>query len=581
MTLPAEERFARLARRGPSSAAARRTMVGDLVELFGGMLTEARTLRWPADRYADEPVRFAEEILGFEPWAGQIEILHALRDHQRVGVVTGQKTGKTRIGATAAHWFRATVPGGRVFLHAPRAQQIEKILWPEISVLHRQSGRCLECRLLEPDGPRPCPHSAVLDGELSPRATTGIRGTDDGRIIVAVTSKTLEALAGYSGPQLWIVDEASGVDDHVFDVIDGNALGGGLKVLMLGNPTKNRGRLFEVFHSPKRAHAYARVQMSSIEAAAARDRQGQPYGHLAKQAEIDERRELWGEDSPLYIVRVKGEYALNEEGAVFSVTTIAEAQARWHEDPGAGRLYIGVDPAGASGLGDETVFAVRRGTKLLELVARRGLSEDEHLLEIHAIVERLKEPRETPVVVVDREGSVGSVLHARIVEWRDRFRAPRRAPWEYVPVRASSAAERMPAAYPRVRDELIANLEKWMRTGAIVDDDKLAKELNAVQWIEQLDQRLKATPKDDLRKELERSPDRMDALALACWESLSLRWQDELPPSASSALEHDRRALAAGRRSAGWEGFDGADDGGRRRDPHRAMAEQRGRGRRR
>ena len=33
----------------------------------------------------------------------------------------------------------------------------------------------------------------------------------------------------------------------------------------------------------------------------------------------------------------------------------------------------------------------------------------------------------------------------------------------------------MPQAYPRVRDELIANLEQWMRTGSVPDDVELAK----------------------------------------------------------------------------------------------------------
>lgn len=553
MTLRAEDRFARLARRGPSSPATRRTMAADLHELFGVMLEEARAMRWPSERYASDPVQFCEEVLGFEPWARQVEILRALVENQRVAALSGQKTGKTRIAAAAALWFFATVPSGRVFLSAPRAPQIQDIIWPEVSLLHRQSGRCLTCRTEASDGPRPCPHSAPLDGELSSLATTGLRGTDDGRVIHAITAKTLEALAGYSGPQLWIVDESSGVDDHVFDVIDGNGLGGGLKVLMLGNPTRNRGRMFEIFNSPKRAKGYARVQMSSEEAAAARDRHGRPFGHLAKQAEIDERRELWGEDSPLYLVRVKGQYALNEDGAVFNVVAISEATERWADDPGEGRLFIGVDPAGGSGLGDESVFALRRGTKCLGLVARRGLSEDDHLREILELVEVHKQDREMPVVVVDREGSIGSVLHARIVEYRDRFRGPGvRAPFEYVPVKASAQAERMPQAYPRVRDELIANLERWFRTGSIPDDDKLAKELSAVQWVEQVDQRLKATPKEDLRRQLDRSPDRMDALALACWESISMRIQHAgLPPSAQAAVERDRRTIAARHAVAG------------------------------
>lgn len=558
-------------------------MFTDLGDLFASMIAEASIFRWPSNKYAGDPVGFCEQVLGFECWSRQVEILEAVRDNQRTAVSSGQKCGKSRIAAGAALWYYSTVPNGRVFLTAPRAFQTQGILWPEISQLWKGSGRCLDCRLRYPDGPRPCEHSATLDGELSSRSTTGLRGAEDGRIVTAITSKTVEALAGWSGPQLWVLDEASGIDDSVFDVIDGNGLGGGLKVLMLSNPTKNNGRMFEVFHSRKRAKAYYRVTMSAEEAAQARNRQGEHFGHLARQSEIDERRAIWTEDSPLYIIRVKGQHALGEDGAVFSVEKIGEAQARWHEDPGEGRLYIGVDPAGESGLGDESAFAIRRGTKILKIETKRGMTVDQHLEKITQLITDHGKSRETPVVVVDREGAIGSVLHSRIIEYLDRYRAPRKAPWEYVPVKASKEAERMAAGYPRVRDELIANLELFLRRGgSLPDDDLLAKELNSVNWHEQLDQRLKATSKDELRRILDRSPDRMDCVSLACWESISLRVDSstELPPSAQAAVDRDRRAIQASRVPAGgWEGFASSDDdstGRARRDPHAAFAAQRG-----
>ncbi|MBN8609659.1 MAG: hypothetical protein J0L92_03695 [Deltaproteobacteria bacterium] len=489
-------------------------------------------------------------------------------------------THNSTVAATAALEFFATVPRGHVFLHMPRAPQIEKILWPEIVHLHRQSGRCVECRRLDPEGPRPCPHSTPLDGTLSPRSTTGLR-SDDGRFIVGVTSKTIESVSGHSGPQLHVVDESAGVADEVFDAIAGNSMGGSVWFLFVGNPTKTRGRYAEIFLTEKYGKAFHRVQMSSEEAAKARDRQGNRYGHLATSAKIEEYKELWGAESPLYKIHVLGQHVIGEDGSAFSVHAIAEAVARWHEDPGEGRLYLGVDPAGASGLGDETAIARRRGTKILRIDTMRGLDEDAILAEIIRVVECDRIDREVPVVVVDREGSIGSVLHSRIIEYLDRFRLGQRKPFEYVPVKSSLPAERMPQAYLRGRDEVIANFERWLRTGSIPDDDKLAKELNVVEWNEQVDQRLRATPKDEMRRILERSPDRMDAAMLSVWDSMSLRLQpgDQLPPGAQAVAERDRRALDQARTPAGgWEGFGGDDSSsGRTRDAHRAMAEQRGR----
>lgn len=561
MSLP-NSQLIRIATRGPKTVGPPRTMVTDLTAMFAEMLAEASILRWPSDRYADDPVRFCTEVLGFEPWYRQAEILNALRDHSRVSVTSGHKCGKSRVATAAGLWFYSSFLSeqpARVFLSSARAQQIESILWTELSRLFRGSGRCLDCRLRDPKGPRPCEHSTPLDGLLAARSTTGLRSDDDRRIL-GITAKVAEGVQGYSGPQLWILDEASGIDDPVFEVVEGNMMGGRSKVLMLGNPTRNKGEFFESHNNAKKSKAYYRVQMSSEEAAKARDSRGLPIPFLASQTEVEERRELWGEDSPLYKVRIKGEFALHEDGCIFSVGAIAEAIERWDEDPGVGRLYIGVDPAGATGTGDDSAFAIRRGTKLLRLVTSKNLDEDGHLRKILALVEEHRVGRETPVIVVDREGSIGSVLHSRIVEYLDAFRAPRRPPWEYVPVKASNQAERMPNSFPRVRDELHGNLERWFRTGSIPDDDDLSKELNSVHWIPQIDQRSKATPKDELRKLLGRSPDRMDALMLSVWEPLSLRVgaDESLPPSAAAAVAKDRARLDRARTPAGgWEGGGG------------------------
>jgi len=87
-------------------------------------------------------------------------------------------------------------------------------------------------------------------------------------------------------------------------------------------------------------------------------------------------------------------------------------------------------------------------------------------------------------------------------------------------VRASDGAIRDPRNYGRVRDELWASLAQWIREGgAIIEDGRLAKELTATEWTTDIRCRLKATPKNEIRKAIGRSPDRADALALAVWET--------------------------------------------------------------
>ena len=170
---------------------------------------------------------------------------------------------------------------------------------------------------------------------------------------------------------------------------------------------------------------------------------------------------------------------------------------------------------------------MRRGLRLLALEAHRGLNDDGHLVHLLALIDRHALPREQPVVVVDRDGSVGASVFGLL-----RQRAEARRAFELVGVRSSDKARRQPAVYDRIRDELTANVETWLRDGgAIVEDIKLETELHALEWEQQVNGRLKVTPKRKLRKALGRSPDRFDALALSVWEPLSLR--EALPPPAT------------------------------------------------
>src|SRR6185295_13195738 len=98
--------------------------------------------------------------------------------------------------------------------------------------------------------------------------------------------------------------------------------------------------------------------------------------------------------------------------------------------------------------------------------------------------------------------------------------------------------------YDRVRDELTANLEKWLRDGGSLPEDvKLAGELHEPEWEIAINGRNKVTRKTELKKALGRSPDRYDAVALSAWEPASVRAaesddaDDDAPSGAASDLD--------------------------------------------
>jgi phage terminase large subunit len=486
----------------------------------------ASRITFPSTRYREDPVAFFREIVGVEPWAKQVEILEAVRDHPRVAIASGHKVSKSHSAAGLALWYYCSFPDARAVMSSTTARQVDQILWRELKMMRARGGRCLTCKTEDPDGrtiPRPCPHSAVVGGEIGELARTGLK-SDDFREIVGFTAREAEAVAGISGRNLmYIIDEASGVPEAIFEAIEGNRAGGA-RIVLFSNPTKTSGEFFDAFHS--KAQFYHTIRVSSEETPNVVQGKAVIPG-LATREWIEEKKQEWGEDSPLYKVRVRGEFALNEDGKIFSIDAIAKAEQRWEETQPSGRLFIGLDPSGESGTGDEAVYAVRRGLKAIELVAHRGLTEEGHLAHLLSMVEKHRLPRETPVVVLDREGAVGSRVYGTIKTYAEANPNT----FTLVAVRASDRAHRMPQVYDRMRDELTANLESWIRDGgAIPEDARLAAELHEPEWIQQQSGRLKVTPKKDIRKEIGRSPDRYDALCLATWEPLSLR--EGVPDSA-------------------------------------------------
>ncbi len=105
-------------------------------------------------------------------------------------------------------------------------------------------------------------------------------------------------------------------------------------------------------------------------------------------------------------------------------------------------------------------------------------------------------------------------------------------------VRSGEKAHRKPLVYDRVRDEVWFGLVDAFREGlAIPEDVKLSRELAELKAEPHISGRSKVTGKDDLRRELGRSPDRADALALCCVEVSE--WKHRPAAEAPAPTHHD------------------------------------------
>lgn len=442
--------------------------------------------------YRGRPVAFQREILRYEPIDPQVRVLETLERRGRCAVPSGRAMGKSRLDAGEALYFAATRPRSCVVLIAPTFKQIQKILWEELRALY----------LVAYD---------QLGGECALLASTGAR-LGNGSRIFGITGTQPEDVAGIRAPEMLVIaDEASGIPDTTFDVLDGNLAGGGW-MLLTGNPTRATGYFREACRSERWDHVHL-PSTSSPNVLAGRI----VVPGVATLEWIEARRQEWGEDSPLYKIHVLGEFVELEEGKLFPESLVAEAEERWSETPAAGRLVIGVDPAGEGEDGDESAFAYRRGRKVIGIRAKRGLSADAHVAEVLDVIAEVLGPRRPsarrtpPLVVVDRDGYVGARVYAALAAYQSQHEDA----FELRGIRSGERAKRMPLHIDRVRDEVWFALRDAFRDGlAIPEDVKLERDLSAVRLERHISGRSKVTGKDELRRELGRSPDRGDALAL-------------------------------------------------------------------
>lgn len=508
----------------------RYTYEAAFAEALSIQIVRSCTVTFPSPKYRKDPVAFFREVLGVEPWSKQIEIINALLNHKRVSVRSGHKVSKSHTCAGIALWFYCSFPDARVVMTSTTDRQVNGILWLEVRKMRARSGLCVECKKYNADKEdhekikRPCEHSAIIDGKMGDMARTGLT-SEDFREIKGFTAREAEAMAGTSGAKLlYLVDEASGVKQDIFEAIEGNRMGGA-RIGLFSNPTKTSGEFYDSHNS--KSDLYCAIQVSS------EDTPNCVYGPdderaipgLADPEIIAEKEKEWGRDSAQFKVRILGEFAELEEGKIFSIHMIAEGEEmrKGMKLVSTIRPYIGLDVAGEGPRADEVVWAPRRGNYMHDFVVKRSISKEAILMHTIALCNDREfcREREVPVVVMDVEGKQGSEVHGHFLAYIATTPDP---VFELVGMRASDAAVRTPIVYDRMRDELAAVLFDWFRNGGgIPEDSKFAAELHAFEWLKNTKGRMKITPKAQIKKLLKRSPDRYDAAALSTWEPLALR----------------------------------------------------------
>lgn len=444
---------------------------------------------------------FAHEVLGLSLWVRQRELVATVAGHARTACRSGHKCGKSTACVAIALWFVCTrSERARVILTAPGDRQVRKILWKEL--------RRISLPLL----------AALGGATLGLDPATGMRWPD-GREVIGFSTSSAENIAGFSSPEmLWVVDEASGYPQALYDAIEGNRAGGDedigaeARIVLISNPTQTTGEFFDAFHTKR--EFYALVHISSEESPNV-TREGPPIRGLATRAYVEEKRKEWGVDSPRYQVRVAGNFPKESSGAVIGIGLV-EAGRRRHAELRTkvsavdDALVVGVDVARFGD--DESAFCPRRGNFVHPLEVVHGFDTMAVAMRAVEIAKKLRRPYEKVTFNVDGNGvGAGVVDYLRLLEQEDDS-------WvRVVEINASSKATDEEHFY-NLRSQLWFGVRQFLEeSGTLPDDPALETELLAPTYSFDPRGRQRVESKDDIKAKIQKSPDRADALALAVY----------------------------------------------------------------
>jgi hypothetical protein len=395
-------------------------------------------------------------------------------NNPRHSIVSGHGVGKGATIAFLSLWFPLTHVDAKAVLTANSQDQLRDNNWPEIRKWAAKLPDMLRAQL-QIDEER-------LYVKAAPELSFLVRRT--------ASKANPEALQGIHAKHvLYLIDEASGIAEVVFEVAQGSLSTDGAIAVMFSNGTRASGFFFDSHHSGRHRWRCRRVNCEDVPRA---------KSHIA---EIIEK---YGKGSNKYRVRVSGEFPTKDDDTVIPLEWVEGAKGRLVL-PAPFRPIWGLDVARFGD--DRCALAKRRANVLVEPLKTWGKTE----LDVTA-GKVVAEWNKTPVedrpsqINVDVIGLGAGVLVLL-----------RAAGLPAVGVNvAESAAEA--EEYFRLRDELWFRGREWFRDGSAcipkMGCEGLASELVSTTYDFSIKGQHVVESKKDQKKRVGRSPDEADAFLL-------------------------------------------------------------------
>ncbi len=319
----------------------------------------------------DDPVLFATQLLKVKPTFQQVEVMEAIAKYPRVAVKAGHGVGKSALLSWTILWYLTTRPMSRIPITAPTMRQLKDILWSELNLWLNKSKFLRD----------------LMDFTETRLAVKGPRYKKTW-FATPVSARKPENLQGFHNKNiLFAADEASGLPNENFEVIEGALTTDNAKMLLIGNPTQPDGYFYDAFN--KNREEYHCITLSSLDSP------------LVAKEYAKGMAKRFGKDSNVYRVRVLGEFPLLGMGNNVIPSAWIERAFMNDNEIYEGRRRIGVDVARYGD--DETVMVVKKGFVVEEIFRHQNKDEVQTANELMRLIFIYK-----PDEVVVETGGIGA-----------------------------------------------------------------------------------------------------------------------------------------------------------------------------
>lgn len=425
------------------------------------------------------PAKFAAEAFGADPDDWQWEASRLLVKRRKLSVRSGHGVGKSTFMAWCILWFCVCYFPCKVPATAPTGHQLDDVLWAELAKWHR---------ILKEKLP-------ALGNEFEwGSGSFKLKTNPSESFAVARTSRPEkpEALQGFHSENiLFLIDEASGVSDNVFEVAEGALSTEGAFVVMAANPTRQSGYFFDSHHKMRADWAALHVN-------------GETCKRVSK-TYVASMAKKYGIESSIYKVRVRGDFAAAADG-VISLELCEAAKIREVALFVKSPIIWGLDVARFGD--DSTALAKRQGNHQLEKCREWwGLDTMQTVGKIKAEWDVTPEKQRPKSINVDVIG-IGAGVVDRLKELN--------LPVYGVNVAESPAVNSGDIQFERLRDEIWWAGRTWLEAldCLLLDDEELIGELTTPKYSIQSNGRIKVESKKELKARGVKSPNLADAWLL-------------------------------------------------------------------